>query len=129
MASERQGARRVSPYFVPRICANMTAGLIGIMHGFEGPNLCHVTACSSGANAIADAYRLIVDHAVDLMVVRQRQRQCQPPPARTHDSRLAGRRFRIVYLPADGGWILTVRKIAGPACHSLTLTLTRSSST
>jgi hypothetical protein len=35
----------------------------------KGPNLCHVTACSTGANAIADAFRLIRDGSADIMVV------------------------------------------------------------
>jgi len=96
----------------------MTAGLIGIMHGFEGPNLCHVTACSSGANAIADAYRLIVDHAVDLMVVRQRQ-----PTARSHSLTIldlqAGASESCICPLTVAGFSQYARSPALPATHSL----------
>jgi len=51
--------RRISPYFVPRILPNLSAGHISIAHGLMGPNLSCSTACATGSHAIADAFRMI----------------------------------------------------------------------
>ena len=40
------GAKRISPYFIPRCIVNMAAGLVSIEHGFKGVNYC----MSTGAN-------------------------------------------------------------------------------
>ncbi len=64
-----RGPSRVSPFFVPMTLANMPAGLIAIHHGLRGPNLCHVTACASGAHAIGEALRLLQRGDADAMVV------------------------------------------------------------
>ena len=51
-----KGPDRVSPFFVPMMMANATAGIIGIHLGWTGPNLCITTACAAGANAIGEAH-------------------------------------------------------------------------
>ncbi len=48
-----------SPYFVTDIIINMAPGLLSIRTGARGPNLSHVSACSTGAHAIGEAARLI----------------------------------------------------------------------
>ncbi len=53
------GVRRVSPFAIPMTLSNMPAGYVAILQGLQGPNLCHVSACSSGAHAIGEAARLI----------------------------------------------------------------------
>lgn len=53
------GPSRVSPYLVPYMIPDMASGYVSIQHGFKGPNSCVVTACSTGANAIGDAYHVI----------------------------------------------------------------------
>jgi len=60
--------KRISPYFVPRILPNLSAGHISIAHGLMGPNLSCSTACATGSHAIADAFRLIEGGEVDVMV-------------------------------------------------------------
>lgn len=63
------GARRgVSPFFVPSSLINLTSGHVSILCDLRGPNLAVVTACSSGSNAIEDAYRLIQCGDADVMV-------------------------------------------------------------
>ncbi|HEY8120277.1 MAG TPA: beta-ketoacyl-ACP synthase II [Myxococcota bacterium] len=64
-----RGPSRVSPFFIPMTLANMPAGLIAIHHGLRGPNLCHVTACASGAHAIGESLRLLRAGDADAMVV------------------------------------------------------------
>jgi 3-oxoacyl-[acyl-carrier-protein] synthase II len=57
----------VSPYFVPMIIINLAPGQISIRFGAKGPNMSHVSACSTGAHAIGEAYRLIQRGDVDAM--------------------------------------------------------------
>lgn len=58
----------ISPYFVPAIIINLTAGQISIFHGFEGPSFSHVSACSTGAHSIGEAMRAIQRGDTDLMI-------------------------------------------------------------
>lgn len=63
-----KGPMRVSPVLVPMMMANATAGLIGIQHGWTGPNLCITTACAAGTHAIGEGARLIRDGTADVVV-------------------------------------------------------------
>lgn len=49
------GVRRVSPFTVPAMIADMSAGMIAIDCGAKGPNFAVVSACASGAHAIGEA--------------------------------------------------------------------------
>ena len=55
----QRGPRRVSPYFVPELIANMAAGMIAIRFNCQNAALPAVTACASGSNAIGEAIRAI----------------------------------------------------------------------
>ncbi len=63
-----RGPRRVSPHFISGRLINLVSGKVQIKHGFRGPNHAVVTACSSGANAIGDAARMIMLDDADVMV-------------------------------------------------------------
>jgi len=54
-----RGADRISPFFVPMMIANMASALIAIKYGAKGPSLPVVTACSTGTNALGEAFRAI----------------------------------------------------------------------
>ena len=54
-----RGPRRVSPFFIPGLIANMASGQISIRHGARGPNTCPTTACTTGLHGVGDAFRLI----------------------------------------------------------------------
>ncbi|HKL87508.1 MAG TPA: beta-ketoacyl synthase N-terminal-like domain-containing protein, partial [Salinibacter sp.] len=56
---EENGARRISPFFVPMMISNMAAGLIAMEHTLRGPNHCVVSACATGNDAITDGYLLL----------------------------------------------------------------------
>ena len=54
-----KGPSRITPFFIPKLIANLASGQIAIRYGAKGPNLCIVTACATGAHAIGDAFRAI----------------------------------------------------------------------
>lgn len=63
-----RGANRVSPFTVPMILADSVPGAVAIQHGLRGPNMAHLSACASGANAIGEAFEAIRRGAADVMV-------------------------------------------------------------
>ncbi|HAA34808.1 MAG TPA: beta-ketoacyl-[acyl-carrier-protein] synthase II, partial [Firmicutes bacterium] len=63
-----KGPRRVSPFLVPMLIANMASGYISIAYGFKGPNSTPVTACASGTHAIGEAFRILQRGEADVMI-------------------------------------------------------------
>lgn len=63
-----KGPKRVSPYFVPMMIANMAAAEIAILYRAEGPCVPVVTACATGSNSIGEAYRAIRHGYADAMI-------------------------------------------------------------
>ncbi|HEX5950399.1 MAG TPA: beta-ketoacyl-ACP synthase II [Actinomycetota bacterium] len=64
-----RGAGRVSPFMVPALMANGSAGHIAMIYGLTGPNLCTISACASSNHAVGEGMRLIRDGYLDLCVV------------------------------------------------------------
>jgi len=63
-----RGPSRVSPYLIPMMICDMAAGMVSIELGARGPNMCVVTACASGANAIGEAAEMIRRGSSKMMV-------------------------------------------------------------
>jgi 3-oxoacyl-[acyl-carrier-protein] synthase II len=63
-----QGPNRVSPFFIPMMIIDMSAGLISMRFNFKGPNYATVSACASGAHAIADAFKIIQRGDAEVMI-------------------------------------------------------------
>lgn len=62
------GTPRFSPFFIPKMIVDITAGHISMLHGLQGPNYSTVSACASSSNAIADAAMLIRHSYADVIV-------------------------------------------------------------
>ena len=65
---QEKGPKRISPYLIPSLIANMAAGQVSIAHGFGGPSLAHTSACSSSAHALGEAFRWIQYGRCDVIV-------------------------------------------------------------
>ncbi len=65
---EEKGPRRVSPFFIPMMIANMGAGMIAMRFNCKNSALPAVTACASGSNAIGEAMRMIRHGYADAMI-------------------------------------------------------------
>ncbi len=63
-----RGPKKVSPFFVPMFIPDIAAGLVSIRYGAQGPNYATVSACSSGAHAIGDAFRIVQRGDADVMI-------------------------------------------------------------
>lgn len=59
LALHERGARRVSPFMIPGTIINMISGQLSIMFGLKGPNIAHVTACTTGLHGIGEASWII----------------------------------------------------------------------
>ncbi len=62
------GPRRVSPFFIPMVIANLAPGYVAIQTGAKGPNLSIVTACATGSHSIGEAWHAIRRGDADVML-------------------------------------------------------------
>jgi 3-oxoacyl-[acyl-carrier-protein] synthase II len=62
------GPDRISPFFIPASIVNMAAGHVSIRFGAKGPNSATATACSAGAHATGDSFKLIQRGDTDVMI-------------------------------------------------------------
>jgi 3-oxoacyl-[acyl-carrier-protein] synthase II len=64
----QKGHKRITPYFIPAVIANMAAGQVSIIYRLRGPNYATVSACSSSAHAIGEAAQWIRRGLTDVMI-------------------------------------------------------------
>jgi 3-oxoacyl-[acyl-carrier-protein] synthase II len=62
------GLKRLTPFFIPRLIANMAPGQISIRHGLKGVNYTTASACASGGHAVGEAYRMVRAGYQDVML-------------------------------------------------------------
>jgi 3-oxoacyl-[acyl-carrier-protein] synthase II len=65
---DKNGPRRISPFFIPGSIINMIAGLLSIEIGAKGPNLAMVTACTTSTHCIGEAMKSIRYGDADVMI-------------------------------------------------------------
>ncbi len=63
-----RGPKRITPFFIPMVISNLSAGQISIINGAKGPNLSVTTACAAGTHAVGEAYRLISRGTCDVAI-------------------------------------------------------------
>jgi len=63
------GLKRVTPFFIPKLIANLASGNVGIHYGARGVNLTTTSACASGSHAIGEGYRMIRDGYLEGAIV------------------------------------------------------------
>ena len=63
-----RGPRRITPFFIPMVISNLSAGQISIINGAKGPNLSVTTACAAGTHAVGEAFRSISRGDCDMAI-------------------------------------------------------------
>jgi len=64
---KQKGVKKITPFFIPMLIANLASGQVSILTGAKGPNSCVVTACATGTHSIGEAARLIQYGDADAM--------------------------------------------------------------
>lgn len=62
------GPRKVSPFMIPSLIANIASGVVAIEVGARGPNYGIVSACASGTHSIGEAFKMLRDSDADIMI-------------------------------------------------------------
>ena len=70
---------RYSPFFIPKMIADMAAGHISMKYGFHGPNYCTVSACASSNHAMIDALNYIRWGKADMILTGGSEAAVNPP--------------------------------------------------
>ncbi|MFH0845605.1 MAG: beta-ketoacyl-ACP synthase II [Pseudomonadota bacterium] len=63
-----KGPKRISPFFIPGMIANMAPGVIAIEFGAKGPNLSIGTACAASSHSIGESFRMIREGIAEAMI-------------------------------------------------------------
>jgi len=63
-----RGYRKVTPFFIPQVIINMASGQLSILLDLQGPNVSCVSACSSSAHGIGEAFHMIRRGDADVML-------------------------------------------------------------
>ena len=120
-----RGVGRISPFVIPRLIVNLAPGHVSMIFGAQGPNLCSVSACASGAHSIGDAARLIAWGEADCMVAGGTEATItrigiggfaamKALSRRNHDPEHASRPFdaeRDGFVAAEGAGVVTLERL------------------
>jgi len=73
-----KGPRHLNPFFVSKLLINMTASMVSIKYGLKGPISAPSVACSTGANAIGDAFRILQRGDANIMLAGSTEASITP---------------------------------------------------
>jgi 3-oxoacyl-[acyl-carrier-protein] synthase II len=120
-----KGPRSVGPFVVSRVLINTAACMVSITHGLKGPLSAPSVACSTGANAIGDAYRILERGDADIMLAGGAEASVSPLPfagfcatramsARNDDPKRASRPFdknRDGFVMGEGAGVVVLERL------------------
>jgi len=120
-----KGPRSVGPLVVSRVLINTAACVVSIAHGLKGPLSAPSVACSTGANAIGDAYRILERGDADIMLAGGTEASVSPLPfagfcatramsTRNDDPEHASRPFdksRDGFVMGEGAGVVVLEKL------------------
>ncbi len=119
------GTPRFSPFFIPKMIADIAAGHISIRYGFMGPNFTTTSACASSANSIIDAFNYIRLGKANIIITGGSEAACNPTgiggfnsmqalSTRNDDPKTASRPFdkdRDGFVLGEGGGSLILEEL------------------
>ncbi|MGQ9652713.1 MAG: beta-ketoacyl-ACP synthase II [Thermodesulfobacteriota bacterium] len=119
------GPRKISPFFIPMMIANMASGLVAVRFGIRGPNSCTVTACAASSHAIGDAFKVIQRGQADVMLAGGTEASLtgltlggfdvmKATSTRNNEPQRASRPFdrdRDGFVPAEGAAMLVLEEL------------------
>jgi 3-oxoacyl-[acyl-carrier-protein] synthase II len=122
-----EGPRKISPFFIPMLIANMAPGQISIVFGAKGPNISIETACAAGTHAVGDAFKMVQSGVADAMITGGVEATITPLAVggfnamralstRNEEPEKASRPFerdRDGFVPAEGSGILIIETLDG----------------
>ncbi len=120
-----RGPKRITPFFIPMVISNMSAGQVSIALGAQGPNLSVTTACAAGTHAVGEAFRSVSRGDCDVTITGGSESTvCSLAVAgfnamkalsrRNDDPQAASRPFdrdRDGFIIAEGGGMLVIEEL------------------
>ncbi len=120
-----RGPGRISPFFIPATIINLAAGYVSIRTGAKGPNSATATACTSGAHAVGDSFKIIQRGDADAMICGGTEAAVTPMgiggfaamralSTRNHDPQRASRpwdRSRDGFVVGEGAGIVVLEEL------------------
>ena len=121
----QHGPKRVSPFFVPMLIANMASGMVAILTGAKGPNMAVVTACATASHSMGEAWHMIKRGDADAMLAGGAEAAIRPlscagfctmkaMSTRNDDPEHASRPFdkdRDGFVMGEGGGVLILEEL------------------
>ena len=115
-----RGPKRISPFLIPMRLPDMASGQISMALGTQGPNFCVVSSCSSGAEALGNAWKLINNDEADIVIAGGAEapicplavagfNACQALSTNNENPKLASRPFDIArdgFVMGEGSSVL-----------------------
>jgi 3-oxoacyl-[acyl-carrier-protein] synthase II len=77
---QEKGPKSIGPFYVSKVLINMAACVVSITYGLKGPLSAPCVACSTGANAIGDAFRILQRGDADIMLAGGSEASVSPLP-------------------------------------------------